>query len=115
AGRDGPLPAAQRARGDDRRDRRVRACVRPGRRAVIGTAQDTGTRDTWLLAEGAPVGYLTTTPDGLVQEVGSTLLAWTGYRREDLVGRRRLVDLLSVGGRIYHETHFAPMLRMQGT
>ena len=43
-----------------------------------------------------------------------TFLRWTGYRREDLVGVKRFQDLLSVGGRIYHETHYAPLLRMQG-
>jgi serine/threonine-protein kinase RsbW len=29
------------------------------------------------------------------------------------VGRRRFQDLLTGGGRIYHETHYAPLLRMQ--
>ena len=32
----------------------------------------------------------------------------------ELVGRRRFSDLLTVGGKIYHETHFAPLLAMQG-
>ena len=27
----------------------------------------------------------------------------------------RFVDLLTAGGRIYHETHYAPMLQMHGT
>ena len=40
---------------------------------------------------------------------------WTGYARDDLVGRRTFADLLTGGGRIYHETHYAPMLQMQGT
>jgi phosphoserine phosphatase RsbU/P len=35
-------------------------------------------------------------------------------RREDLVGQRTFADLLTVGGRIFHETHYAPLLRMQG-
>jgi sigma-B regulation protein RsbU (phosphoserine phosphatase) len=39
----------------------------------------------------------------------------TGYERVNLISRRRFVDLLTVGGRIYHETHYAPMLQMQGT
>ena len=30
------------------------------------------------------------------------------------MGRRRFADLLTVGGKLYHETHFAPLLRMQG-
>lgn len=71
--------------------------------------------DPALLYDRAPCGYLSTTPDGVVVRVNETFLTWTGYRREDLVGRRRFVDLLPVGGRIYHETHYAPTLHMQGT
>lgn len=37
----------------------------------------------------------------------------TGYDRDAVVGRR-LVDLLTGGGRIYHETHYTPMLQLQG-
>ena len=66
------------------------------------------------LLEDAPCGYLSAAPDGLLLRVNRTFLRWTGYRREDLVGVKRFQDLLSVGGRIYHETHYAPMLRMQG-
>jgi serine/threonine-protein kinase RsbW len=66
------------------------------------------------LYENAPCGYLSTLPEGTIVRVNQTFLDWTGFRREDLVRRRRFQDLLSVGGRIYHETHFAPLLRMQG-
>jgi phosphoserine phosphatase RsbU/P len=52
--------------------------------------------------------------DGMVIRVNETLLSWTGYHRDDLVGKRRFVELLSPGGRIYHETHYAPLLSMQG-
>ena len=66
------------------------------------------------LYENAPCGYLSTLMDGRIAKVNSTLLTWLGYRREDLVGRRRFADLLTVGGRLYHETHFAPLLSLQG-
>jgi sigma-B regulation protein RsbU (phosphoserine phosphatase) len=66
------------------------------------------------LYEHAPCGYLSTLLDGQIAKINSTLLGWLGYSRQDLVGRRRFTDLLSVGGRLYHETHFAPLLRMQG-
>lgn len=66
------------------------------------------------LYENAPCGYLSTLLDGRIAKINSTLLGWLGYRREDLVGRRHFSDLLTVGGRLYHETHFAPLLRMQG-
>jgi sigma-B regulation protein RsbU (phosphoserine phosphatase) len=71
--------------------------------------------DAEELYDRAPCGYLTTAPDGTIVKVNQTFLTWTGYRRDDLVGRRCLSDLLTPGGRIYHETHYAPMLQMQGT
>ena len=66
------------------------------------------------LYEHAPCGYLSTLLDGTIAKINATLLGWLGYARDEVVGRRRFADLLTVGGRIYHETHFAPLLRMQG-
>ncbi|MDX3770649.1 SpoIIE family protein phosphatase [Streptomyces sp. AK08-01B] len=66
------------------------------------------------LYENAPCGYLSTLLDGQIVKVNATLLDWLGYERGDLVGHRAFSDLLTVGGRLYHETHFAPLLRMQG-
>ena len=69
--------------------------------------------DASALYEEAPCGYLYTRPDGTLLRVNRTFLVWTGFAREELIGRR-FQDLLSVGGRIFHETHLAPLLRMQG-
>lgn len=66
------------------------------------------------LYENAPCGYLSTLLDGQIAKINSTLLGWLGYSRDELVGRRYFSDLLTVGGRLYHETHFAPLLAMQG-
>ncbi|MFI5931874.1 PP2C family protein-serine/threonine phosphatase [Actinoplanes sp. NPDC051494] len=66
------------------------------------------------LYDTAPCGNLSTLLDGTIAKVNATLLGWLGYRREDLVGRKRFSDLLTVGGRLYHETHFAPLLQMRG-
>ncbi|QMU77187.1 SpoIIE family protein phosphatase [Streptacidiphilus sp. PB12-B1b] len=66
------------------------------------------------LYEHAPCGYLSTMLDGQIAKVNTTLLDWLGYTRGQLVGRRRFADLLTVGGKLYHETHFAPLLAMQG-
>ena len=67
------------------------------------------------LYENAPCGYLSTLLDGTIVKVNQTFVRWTGYRAEDLVGSRRFSQLLSPGGRIFYETHYAPMLRMQGS
>ncbi|MEE4546140.1 SpoIIE family protein phosphatase [Streptomyces sp. V4-01] len=66
------------------------------------------------LYDGAPCGYLSTLMDGTIAKINATLLDWLGVGREEVVGRKRFTDLLTVGGRLYHETHFAPLLRMQG-
>jgi phosphoserine phosphatase RsbU/P len=66
------------------------------------------------LYEHAPCGYLITLPDGQIVRINATLLEWLGRERDEVVRRLRFADLLSVGGRIYHETHYAPLLRMQG-
>ncbi|WP_244876649.1 PP2C family protein-serine/threonine phosphatase [Winogradskya consettensis] len=66
------------------------------------------------LYDTAPCGNLSTLLDGTIAKVNATLLGWLGYSRDELVGRRRFSDLLTVGGRLYHETHFAPLLQMQG-
>jgi PAS domain S-box-containing protein len=66
------------------------------------------------LYEHSPCGYLSLLPDGIIGRVNATFLEWTGFDRSALVGQTRFLDLLSVGGRIFYETHFQPLLRMQG-
>jgi sigma-B regulation protein RsbU (phosphoserine phosphatase) len=73
------------------------------------------TDDAEALYERAPCGYLSTTPDGTIVKVNRTFLTWTGWTAEELVGQKRFVDLLTGGGRIYHETHYATTLQMHGT
>jgi phosphoserine phosphatase RsbU/P len=65
------------------------------------------------LFENAPCGYLTIGPDGRIKKVNATLTAWTGIEADKFVGRR-LHQFLNMAGRIYYETHIAPLLRMQG-
>ncbi|MFF3020191.1 SpoIIE family protein phosphatase [Streptomyces sp. NPDC057939] len=66
------------------------------------------------LYEQAPCGYLSTLMDGTIAKINTTLLNWLGLPRDRVVGRMRFTDLLTVGGKLYHETHFAPMLQMKG-
>lgn len=66
------------------------------------------------LYESAPCGYLSTLMDGTIAKINTTLLGWLGLERGAVVGRLRFPDLLTMGGKLYHETHFAPLLRMQG-
>jgi sigma-B regulation protein RsbU (phosphoserine phosphatase) len=65
------------------------------------------------LFENAPCGYLTLAPDGRISRVNQTLCNWTGYSHGHFAGKR-VHQFLNVAGRIYYETHIAPLLRMQG-
>jgi len=67
------------------------------------------------LYERASVGYVSSLPNGRIVKVNETLLSWTGHTREDLLGGKRVHDLLAPGARIYYETHWAPLLQMQGS
>ena len=66
------------------------------------------------LFEHAPCGLLLTSPRGEILAVNETLLAWIGRSREEIVGKVTFAQLLNGAGRIYYETHVAPLLRMQG-
>jgi sigma-B regulation protein RsbU (phosphoserine phosphatase) len=63
--------------------------------------------------ENAPCGYMTLLPNGRIERVNRTLLGWIGHTAEQIAGRR-FSDFLNMAGRIYFETHIAPLLRMQG-
>jgi phosphoserine phosphatase RsbU/P len=74
---------------------------------------DPTTEDLEDLYENAPCGYLSIKPDGRIVKVNATFSRWIGWAPEQLIGKRFL-DLLNIAGRIFYETHFAPLLRMQG-
>jgi diguanylate cyclase (GGDEF)-like protein/PAS domain S-box-containing protein len=65
------------------------------------------------LYQEAPVAYFSTTADDVITRVNGTLLAWTGYREEELLGRR-FHDLLDAGTQLFYETRHVPVLRLEG-
>src|SRR5437763_14854420 len=67
------------------------------------------------LLEAAPCGLLVAAPDGRVLAANDTLCRWLRYARADLVDRMRLPDLLTMGGRIFWQTHLQPLLRIQAS
>ncbi|KES08342.1 histidine kinase [Streptomyces toyocaensis] len=83
----------------------------PAVRATFSALLEDSVED---LYDSAPCGYLSTLMDGTIAKINATLLGWLGLTRDEVVGRMRFSDLLTVGGKLYHETHFAPLLRMQG-
>jgi PAS domain S-box-containing protein len=77
--------------------------------------EDALLEESWEeLYEHAPCGYLSTLADGTIVKANQTFVDWTGVSREVLLAGTKFQTLLSIGSRIYYETHYAPLLRMQG-
>ena len=66
------------------------------------------------LFEHAPCGLVVTAEDGSLLRCNQTFCNWIGMTREALAGRR-FQELLTMGGRIFHQTHCAPLMKMQGS
>lgn len=70
--------------------------------------------DTLMLFEGAPCGLVVTTEDGMILRVNQTFSHWLGFTAQELCSQR-FQDLLTMDGRIFHQTHWAPLMQMQGS
>lgn len=66
------------------------------------------------LYEDAACGLLLTEVNGTIIRSNRTICAWLGRPSAEIIGVR-FQSLLSVGGRIFHQTHWAPLLQMQGS
>ncbi|MDQ3278077.1 MAG: ATP-binding protein [Bacteroidota bacterium] len=63
--------------------------------------------------QDAPCLYFTTTDEGTIEAVNDTLCHQVGYTRAELLGQKQ--DLIfTVPTRIFQQTHFFPLLKMQG-
>ena len=52
---------------------------------------------------------------GKILRVNRTFCTWVGRAPDELVGKQKLSDLFTMGGRIFHQTHWQPALQMQGS
>lgn len=66
------------------------------------------------LLNKAPCGFLVVRDDGGIVEVNKTLLDLLGYKRKELINLH-IEKIFSVGGRIFYQTHFFPLLKLQRT
>ena len=65
------------------------------------------------LLDTAPCGFVAFADDGTIRIINTTLLGMLGYEREAVVGQR-LESILTVGARIFYQTHFFPLLKLHG-
>lgn len=66
------------------------------------------------LYENAPFGYVSFLADGTIFKINKTLLNLLGYKRNEILQVKKIQNLFRIGGKIYFETHFFPLIRMQG-
>jgi PAS domain S-box-containing protein len=64
------------------------------------------------LLNNAPCGFLTVDDNGKIVEANQTLLNLLGYERGELLASP-IEKLFSVAGRIFYQTHFFPLLKLQ--
>ena len=65
------------------------------------------------LLDAAPCGFVTFVDDGTIRFVNRTLLEMLGAEREALVGRH-VESILTVGSKVFYQTHLFPLLRLHG-
>ncbi|KJZ51289.1 PAS domain-containing sensor histidine kinase [Pseudomonas marginalis] len=66
------------------------------------------------LFDSAACALAVTSEDGMILQANARFSEWLGFSTTELCGKR-FQDLLTMGGRIFHQTHLAPMLRMHGS
>lgn len=65
--------------------------------------------------ENAACGLVTTEINGTIRRANATFCKWLGYTASEMIGKKRIQELFTVGGRFFHHTHLAPLLQMQGS
>lgn len=65
------------------------------------------------LLERVPCGFMAFGDDSRIVYVNTTLLERLGYSREELMGHP-VESILSVGARIFYQTHFFPLVKLHG-
>ena len=78
------------------------------------TTVDDPNEDSYeTLYENAPCGYLSMKVNGTIVKVNQTLLDWTGYTRDELLGTT-FNSVLDKGSQLFYETRYIPVIRLQG-
>jgi sigma-B regulation protein RsbU (phosphoserine phosphatase) len=62
----------------------------------------------------APGGFITFSDAGLIMSLNTTLLTLLDYPDKVVLTGKSIESLLSVAGKIFYQTHFFPLLKLQG-
>lgn len=74
----------------------------------------TSALDPGALFDRVPCGLLQVSSDGVIERVNTTFCAWLGRDRADVLGLS-LPEVLTVGARLFYQTHWSPLMEMQGS
>jgi sigma-B regulation protein RsbU (phosphoserine phosphatase) len=61
----------------------------------------------------AACGLLTLGLDGQIERANATFCQLIGWDAASLIGKKRFQELLTMGSRVFHHTHWMPLLQMQ--
>lgn len=64
--------------------------------------------------EEAPVGYFTSNSLGIIIHANRFFLSLVEENSEDVINKQGLQHFLPIGGKIYFQTHYFPLLQMDG-
>lgn len=67
------------------------------------------------LFDELPCGVAVTNNKGTILRANVTLCGWLGCDAASLVNQKKLQELFTMGGRIFHQTHWLPLIQMQGS
>lgn len=62
-----------------------------------------------------PSGYFCSLPNGIIIDTNKRFLDLTNYTLEEVIGKKKITDFLSLGGKIYFENIYSPALKLRGT
>jgi phosphoserine phosphatase RsbU/P len=69
--------------------------------------------EAMALLDSAACGLLQTDATGVIRWSNQVFCNWIGREASEIVGRRRIQDFFTIGGRIFHQTHWVPLIQMQ--
>lgn len=63
----------------------------------------------------APCYFLSLSHEGIVTRINLTFLSALGYTADEVINTKKFTELLTVGSKIFYQTHFYPLIKLHGT
>jgi signal transduction histidine kinase len=79
----------------------------------LGPIVTGGNRSMDDLLDFGPCGFLSFADNGIITAVNTTLLEMLGFERDEVIAHH-VDQILTVGSRIFYQTHWFPLLRLHG-